>query len=106
MTQDFGFTVVLGKQAHSKLRNCFCSAAVEPKDKSDSGIIEFSLLGPRIKPAIWKMTAAYIILTNFLASNRSTSFKQMITFWARVTCFVLPGWMSTCLCYATRRNRR
>jgi len=44
MAQDFGFTVVLGKQAHSKLRNCFCSAAVESKDKSGSGIIEFSFL--------------------------------------------------------------
>ena len=44
MAQDFGFTVVLGKQAHSWLRNCFCSAAVEPKDKLDSGIIESSLL--------------------------------------------------------------
>ncbi|NOR81319.1 MAG: hypothetical protein GQ529_10900 [Methyloprofundus sp.] len=44
MAQDFGFTVVLGKQAHSRLRNCFYSAAVEPKDKSGSGIIEFSLL--------------------------------------------------------------
>ena len=44
MTQDFGFTVVLGKQAHSRLRNCFSSAAVERKDKSYSGIIEFSLL--------------------------------------------------------------
>ncbi|MCK5869613.1 MAG: hypothetical protein KAG45_03030, partial [Methyloprofundus sp.] len=42
MTQVFGFTVVLGKQAHSRLCNCFYSAAVEPKDKSDSGIIEFS----------------------------------------------------------------
>jgi hypothetical protein len=44
MTQDFGLTVALGKQAHSWLRNCFCSAAVEPKDKLDSGIIESSLL--------------------------------------------------------------
>ncbi|NOR80511.1 MAG: hypothetical protein GQ529_06705 [Methyloprofundus sp.] len=44
MAQDFGFTVVLGKQAHSKLRNCFTSAAVGTKDKSDSGIIEFSFL--------------------------------------------------------------
>ena len=44
MTQDFGFTGMLGKQAHSKLRNCFSSATVEPKDKSDSGIIEFSFL--------------------------------------------------------------
>jgi len=44
MAQDFGFTGVLGKQAHSRLRNCFSSAAVKPKDKPDSGIIEFSLL--------------------------------------------------------------
>jgi len=44
MTQDFGFTGVLGKQAHSQLRNCFSSAAAELKDKSDSGIIEFLLL--------------------------------------------------------------
>jgi len=42
MAQDFGFTGVLGKQAHSGLRNCFSSATVESKDKSDSGIIEFS----------------------------------------------------------------
>ncbi len=44
MPQDFGFTAVLGKQAHSKLRNCFSCAAVGTKDKSDSGIIEFLLL--------------------------------------------------------------
>ena len=44
MAQYFGFTVVLGKQAHSRLRNCFSSAAVESKDKPDSGIIEFSFL--------------------------------------------------------------
>ncbi|NOR79773.1 MAG: hypothetical protein GQ529_02900 [Methyloprofundus sp.] len=44
MTQYFGFTAVLGKQAHSRLRNYFSSAVVESKDKSDSGIIEFSLL--------------------------------------------------------------
>ena len=44
MAQDFGVTVVLGKQAHSRLRNCFSSAAVGTKDKSDSGIIEFSFL--------------------------------------------------------------
>ena len=44
MAQDFGFTGVLVKQAHSRLRNCFSSTAVESKDKSDSGIIEFSLL--------------------------------------------------------------
>ncbi|NOR79988.1 MAG: hypothetical protein GQ529_04020 [Methyloprofundus sp.] len=44
MALDFGFTVVLGKQAHSRLRNCFSSAALGTKDKSDSGIIEFSFL--------------------------------------------------------------
>jgi len=44
MAQDFGFTGVLGKQTHSRLRNCFSSAAVTSKDKSDSGIIEFSFL--------------------------------------------------------------
>ncbi len=44
MAQDFGFTGVLGKQAHSRLRNWFSSAAVKSKDKSDSGIIEFSFL--------------------------------------------------------------
>ena len=44
MAQDFGVTDELGKQAHSRLRNCFSSTAVESKDKSDSGIIEFSLL--------------------------------------------------------------
>jgi len=44
LAQDFGFTGVLGKQAHSRLRNCFSSTSVEPKDKSDSGIIEFSFL--------------------------------------------------------------
>ena len=44
MAQDFGFTVALGKQAHSRLRNCFSNAAVGTKDKSDSGIIEFLFL--------------------------------------------------------------
>jgi len=44
MAQDFGYTGVLGKQAHSRLRNCFSSASVESKDQSGSGIIEFSLL--------------------------------------------------------------
>jgi len=44
MAQDFGFTGVLGKQAHSRLHNWFSSAAVKSKDKSDSGIIEFSFL--------------------------------------------------------------
>ena len=47
MAQDFGFTGVLGKQAHSRLRNWFSSAAVTSKDKSDSGIIEFSFLRQR-----------------------------------------------------------
>ena len=32
------------KQAHSQLRNWFSNAAVESKDKSDLGIIEFSFL--------------------------------------------------------------
>ena len=44
MTQDFGFTSVLGERTHSELRNCFSSAVVESKDRSGSGIIEFSLL--------------------------------------------------------------
>ncbi|NOR81786.1 MAG: hypothetical protein GQ529_13300 [Methyloprofundus sp.] len=44
MTQEFCFTVVLEIQAHSRLRNCFSGAAGESKDKSDSGIIEFSFL--------------------------------------------------------------
>ena len=44
MAQDFVFTAVLEKQAHSKLRNYFSSAAEETKDKSDSGIIESSFL--------------------------------------------------------------
>ena len=39
MAQDFGFMAVLGKRAHSQLRNGFSSAVVESKDKSDSGII-------------------------------------------------------------------
>jgi len=42
MAQDFGFTGVQGKQAHSRLRKCFSSASVESKDQSDSDIIEFS----------------------------------------------------------------
>ena len=38
LTQDFGFTAVLVKQAHSsRLRNCFSSAVVEPKDKLGFG---------------------------------------------------------------------
>ncbi|WP_428355254.1 right-handed parallel beta-helix repeat-containing protein [Methyloprofundus sp.] len=44
MTQGFGITVAQGKQAYSRLRNCFPCATVESKDKLDSGIIEFSLL--------------------------------------------------------------
>ena len=44
MTQDFGCTAAQGKQAHSRLRNYFSRAAVWSKDKSDSGIIEFSFL--------------------------------------------------------------
>jgi len=31
MAQDFGFTVALGKQEHSKLRNCYSSADVGDK---------------------------------------------------------------------------
>jgi len=42
MAQDFGCTVVLEIQAHSRLRNCVFGAAVLSKDKSDSGIIEIS----------------------------------------------------------------
>ncbi len=49
MAQDFGFMAVLGKRAHSQLRNCFSSAVVESKDKSDSGIIEFSFLSGQLK---------------------------------------------------------
>jgi hypothetical protein len=37
LAQDLGFTAVLDKQAHSRLRNCLSSAVVEPKDKSKSG---------------------------------------------------------------------
>ena len=44
LAQDFGFAGVLGKQAHSRLRNCFYSVIVERKDKLDSGIIEFLFL--------------------------------------------------------------
>ena len=44
MAQDFGCTVMLGKQAHSRLRNCFYSMAVRSKDPSDLGIIESSFL--------------------------------------------------------------
>ena len=47
MTQYFCFTGVLGTQAHSRLRNCFPRADVNQKYKSDSGIIEFSLLSKR-----------------------------------------------------------
>jgi len=43
MTQDFGFTGVLGKRTHSELRNYFPNMTVESKDKSGSSIIEFSL---------------------------------------------------------------
>jgi len=32
MAQDFGFTGVLGKHTHSRLRNWFSSATVESKD--------------------------------------------------------------------------
>ncbi|NOQ15476.1 MAG: hypothetical protein GQ581_00280 [Methyloprofundus sp.] len=44
MTQNFGYTVALDTQAHSKLRNFVSGAPVQPKDKSDSGIIELSFL--------------------------------------------------------------
>ncbi len=44
MAQGFGFIGVLEKQAHSGLRNCFSSMPMEPKDKSDLGIIESSFL--------------------------------------------------------------
>jgi len=44
MAQGFGFIGVLGKQAHSGLRNCFSSMPMEPKDKSGLGIIESSFL--------------------------------------------------------------
>ena len=37
LAQDFGFTGVPIKQAHSKLRNCFIGASVEAKDKSKPG---------------------------------------------------------------------
>ena len=44
MRQDSGFTSCVRKVGAVRLRNCFSSATVEPKDKSDSGIIEFSFL--------------------------------------------------------------
>ncbi len=44
MAQSFSVTGVPGKQAHSRLGNCFSSAAVESKDTPDSGIGEFSFL--------------------------------------------------------------
>ncbi len=44
MEQGFGFIGVLEKQAHSGLRNYFSSMPMEPKDKSDLGIIESSFL--------------------------------------------------------------
>jgi len=37
MAQDFDFRGVLGKLAHSKLRNFFSSAPVELKDQSGFG---------------------------------------------------------------------
>jgi len=45
MAQDFGFTVVLGKQVHRRLRNRFSSATVELKDRPDLSIIGWSFLG-------------------------------------------------------------
>ena len=53
MTQDFGCSVVLEIQTHSKLRNCFSGAAVESKDKSDSGIIESSSLSNLFEKAVF-----------------------------------------------------
>ena len=52
MTQFFSFTGVLETQAHSRLRNCFSGATVGSKDKSDSGIIQFSskLIIPEVYP--------------------------------------------------------
>jgi len=47
MAQGFGFIGVLGKQAHSGLRNCFFSMPMEPKDKSDLGIIKSSFLSAK-----------------------------------------------------------
>jgi len=44
MTQNFGFTGVFGNQSHSRLSNWFSSAAVKPKGKSDSGVMEFTFL--------------------------------------------------------------
>ncbi len=43
MTQDFGCITAQGKLAHSRLRNCFSSAAGS-KGKSGSGIIELSFV--------------------------------------------------------------
>jgi hypothetical protein len=37
LAQDLGFTAVLDKQAHSRLRNCFSGAVVKLKGKSKSG---------------------------------------------------------------------
>ena len=66
MTQDFGFTVVLGKQAHSRLRNCFSGATVGLKDKSDSGINEVSLLS-RIINLITQSVALSLPFMTFIA---------------------------------------
>ena len=62
MAQDFGFTGVLGKQAHSRLRNWFSSATVKSKDKSDSGIIEFSFLttGRQNQYSILQLTGSHL----------------------------------------------
>ena len=61
MAQDFGFTLALGKQAHSRLRNCFYSASVVgPKGKPDSDIIEFSFLN--IDPHIMMIPSTAPIL--------------------------------------------
>ena len=44
MAQNFGCTVMLGKQVHSKLRNCFPRMTERSKNPSGLGIIESSFL--------------------------------------------------------------
>ena len=61
MTQGFGFTVVLETQAHSRLRNCFSGAAVESRDKSDSGII----INPRPLAYYIKYNGWFLIYRTF-----------------------------------------
>ncbi len=61
---------MLGKQAHSRLRNCFSSAAVELKDKSDSCIIEFSLLNiAKIDGSILTPPLIFSVLGLLLSQN-------------------------------------